>query len=183
MDKLVDQHIMDFYNSEQMQQKRRLNEIATLNDTAMDIIRMIKKNPEAVSKSMNVDFELNSDGSILYVNASSLFMQAARIQKSQLNRIKCTLICEIEDVRKIIDICVFNETFGIDYELSIYNGAAYFVKKNPSMIEYLQYNLGMIRKTAMCVCPFIPVIGWGMLLFIFWYIIKYMFDGILKNVK
>ena len=185
MSNVVENYINGRYIDEKKLLNDKLNAISYLNPTALDIVRQIKNNPAAVDKMLNVYYRINDKGDVLFISAPSLYIQAAsiidyNIQNTDLSQ---AFICHRDESNQRIDMELFNEVLGAEYELIQSDNNVFFAKKKPSWIEYIQYRFGMMSKFSLFALMLIPIIGWAVIGFFIWYTCVYMFNGMVKDVE
>lgn len=146
----------------------------TLCVVAEELIRMIKHDPENF-KLLTSEYilEMGDDGNPIWINIDKLFNCAA-------TTIGLLYTSKIDLIKNEFDFWVFEDVFGIEYEIKWMDSHYYFIKKSPTMFEYVRYNMDLYTTTDMLIRLCIPFVGFVMLYLILYYMGKY---GVLKYVK
>lgn len=179
----IDKYVSDSKKRDQAILIKKTSQIKDLSLIAEELIRMMKHEPDKLTYLHKLDYMMSGDVP-LYINVTKLFECAAKANGisdywSSANMV----LCNMDILQEHFDFGVFNDVFGIDYEIKIIESEYLFVKKNPNLSEYIQYKIGTFSIRDILFLSCIPIFGWVLFTFVLYYVGKYYLYGVSKNAN
>lgn len=180
---LVDEYVTDVQKRNQELLIHKTAKIKELSLVAEELIRMLKDDPDKLNSIHELRCVMSGDAP-LYINVQSLFEFAAKVKGyTDIWSYSNMVLCNMEILHKEFDFGIFNDAFGIDYEIKIIEAEYLFVKKNPNLSEYIQYKIGTFSIRDILFLSCIPIFGWILFTFVLYYVGKYYLYGVSKNAN